>query len=213
MPKQKFYITTAIDYPNAKPHMGHAYEKVVADALARWHKIKGDDVFFLTGTDEHGQKIEKTAFAQGKNAKVFVDEMVVHFKELCSKLNIDYSDFIRTTDKRHTKTALEVFKKVRELGLIYKGTYTGLYCSGCEAFYTEKDLVDGLCPNHKKAPEQLSEESYFFKLSEFQDRIVKHIEQHPNFIQPESRRNEILNRLKEPLKDLSVTRTSFKWGI
>lgn len=213
MPKQKYYITTAIDYPNAKPHMGHAYEKVVADALARWRELKGDDVFFLTGTDEHGQKIEKAAVAAKKTPKQFTDEMIVHFKDLCGQLNVSYSEFIRTTDKRHTKTAVELFKKVMEKGLIYKGTYSGLYCTGCESFKTDKELQAGLCPDHLKAPEQLSEESYFFKLSEFQQRIVQHIEQNPLFIQPESRRNEILSRLKEPLKDLSVSRTSFKWGI
>lgn len=213
MPKETYYITTAIDYPNAKPHIGHAYEKIIADVLARWHALKGDDVFFLTGTDEHGQKIEKTAKEAGKTPKQFVDEMSAYFEELCKKLNIGYNEFIRTTGKKHVKTATEIFTKVYEKGLIYKGKYSGLYCTGCEAFYTEKDLDGGLCPTHQKPVEKVSEESYFFKLSEFQQKIIDHITQHPDFIQPEARRNEILSRLKEPLKDLSISRTSFKWGI
>ena len=213
MPKPTYYITTAIDYPNAKPHIGHAYEKIIADALARWHKLSNDDVFFLTGTDEHGQKIEKAAKEAGKTPQQFVNEMSAYFKQLCEKLNITNNAFIRTTDKKHVKTATEIWNKVFEKGLIYKNTYTGLYCTGCEAFYTEKDVPNGLCPTHQKPVEKLSEESYFFKLSQFQQQIIQHIEQHPDFIQPESRRNEILNRLKEPLKDLSVSRTTFKWGI
>ena len=213
MPKETYYITTAIDYPNAKPHIGHAYEKIVGDFLARWHKLNGDDVFFLTGTDEHGQKIEKTAKEAGKTPKQFVDEMSGHFKQLCEKLNICNNSFIRTTDKKHVKTCTEIWTKVFDKGLIYKGTYSGLYCTGCEAFYTEKDVPDGLCPTHQKPVENLSEESYFFKLGEFQQKIIQHIEQYPDFIQPDARRNEISNRLKEPLKDLSVSRTTFKWGI
>lgn len=213
MPKSRYYITTAIDYPNAKPHIGHAYEKIIADFYARWHRQSGADVFFLTGTDEHGQKIEKTAKEQGKKPQQFVDEMSEHFKALCKVLNITNTNFIRTTDKKHVKTALELFKKVNDKGLIYKATYTGLYCYGCEAFYTEKDLENGNCPTHKRPAEKLSEENYFFKLSTFQQQIIDHINQHPDFIQPESRRNEILNRLKEPLADLSVTRTTITWGI
>jgi len=213
MPKITYCITTAIDYPNAKPHIGHAYEKIIADALARWHELLGEKIFLLTGTDEHGQKIEKAAKEAGKIPQQFVDEMSAYFKQLCDKLNVKYDAFIRTTDKKHVKLAQEIFTKVFDKGLIYKGTYSGWYCTGCEAFYTEKDLVDGACPIHQKTVEKLSEESYFFKLSEFQKKIIEHIEQHPDFIQPESRRNEILNRLKEPLKDLSVSRTTFKWGI
>src|SRR3989304_9400328 len=175
MPKQTYFITTAIDYPNAKPHIGHAYEKIVADFLTRWHELNGDDVYFLTGTDEHGQKIEKTAKEAGKTPKQFVDDMVVHFKQLCEKLNIKNDQFIRTTDKKHVKTATEIWTKVFDKGLITKGTYSGLYCTGCEAFYTEKDVPDGLCPIHQKAVENLSEESYFFKLSEFQQKIIQRI--------------------------------------
>lgn len=213
MAKKKFYITTAIDYPNARPHIGHAYEKIIADALARWHRLKGEDVFFLTGTDEHGQKIYKTAQEHGKEPQKFVDEMVAFFKELCSKLNISYSRFIRTTEKEHEKTCQNIFRKLEKSGDIYKGAYEGLYCSGCEAYYTEKDLTEGLCPVHKKEPERVKEETYFFKMSKYQDALIKHINQHPDFIQPESKRNEILNRLKEPLRDLSVSRTSFSWGV
>ncbi len=213
MPKKTYYITTAIDYPNAPPHIGHAYEKIIADMLARWHQLKGEDVFYLTGTDEHGQKIEKAAQTAGKKPQQFADEMVQHFKTLCEKLNLRNDQFIRTTDKKHVKTATEIFTKVYDKGLIYKGTYTGLYCTGCEAFYTEKDLDEGICPTHKKPVEKVSEESYFFKMSEFQHELIKHIQQHPDFIQPESKKNEIQNRLNEPLRDLSVSRTTFKWGI
>ena len=148
--KPTYYITTAIDYPNAKPHQGHAYEKIIADFLARWHEINGEDVFFLTGTDEHGQKIAKVAKEQGKTPKQYVDEMVTCFKLLTEKLNLRLNNFIRTTDKKHVKTATEIWNKVYEKGLIYKGTYSGLYCVGCEAFYTEKDLIEGNCPVHQK---------------------------------------------------------------
>lgn len=213
MPKTTYCITTAIDYPNSKPHIGHAYEKIIADTLARWHELSGEKIFFLTGTDEHGQKIEKAAKEAGKTPQKFVDEMSAYFKQLCDKLNVKYNAFIRTTDKKHVKLAQSIFTKAFDKGLIYKGKYSGWYCTGCEAFYTEKDLVDGMCPLHQKAVEKLSEESYFFKLSQFQQQIIEHIEQHPDFIQPEARRNEILSRLKEPLKDLSVSRTTFSWGI
>lgn len=211
--RKKFYITTAIDYPNSKPHIGHAYEKILADVLARWHKQKGEDVFFLTGTDEHGQKIYKTAIDQGKTPSQFVDEMVVFFKAMFEKLNIQYNRFIRTTEQEHTKICQEIFLKLKKKGDIYKGAYEGWYCAGCEAYYTEKDLVDGMCPVHKRKPELVKEDTYFFKLSNYQEALIKHINQHPDFIQPESKRNEIINRLKEPLRDLSVSRTSFDWGV
>ncbi len=213
MPKPAFYITTAIDYTNAKPHLGHAYEKIIADALARWHKQSGEDVYFLTGTDEHGSKVEKTALAQGKKPKQFVDEIVVYFQELLKKLNICNNDFIRTSSGKHKKICQSIFQSILDKGLIYKGQYEGLYCSGCEAFYTEKDLVNGVCPVHQKAPDKISEESYFFRLSQFQDFLLKHFETHPEFLLPEFRRNEIVNRLKEGLKDLSVSRKTIKWGI
>ena len=213
MPKPTYYITTAIDYPNAKPHLGHAYEKVIADALARWHQQLGEDVFFLTGTDEHGAKIEKTAAAHGKKPKQFVDEMVVHFQDLLKKLNIANNDFIRTSERRHAKVAKQIFQTVLDKGLIYKGVYEGLYCTGCEAYYTEKDLVNGVCPAHQNAPERVSEESYFFRLSQFQEFLLKYFEEHPQFLLPEFRKNEVVNRLKEGLKDLSVSRKTLKWGI
>ncbi len=209
----KFYITTAIDYTNSKPHLGHAYEKIIADVIARWQRVKGKDVLFLIGTDEHGQKVERAAIAAGKDPKEFVDELVKFFKELYEKLNISYNDFIRTTDDRHIKIAKEIFQKVFDKGEIYKGTYEGLYCVSCEAFYTEKNAVEGNCPVHKKSLELIKEESYFFKMSNYQDKIVGHIKNNKNFIFPEQRRNEILKRLEEPLRDLSVSRSSFKWGI
>jgi len=213
MPKETYYITTAIPYTNARPHIGHAYEDIITDLLARWHELKGEDTFFLTGTDTHGQKNEKAAKEAGKTPKEFVAEMSAVFEELCKKLNIRNDGFIKTTDKKHVKTATEIWNKVYEKGLIYKGEYSGLYCTGCEAFYTEKELQDGLCPAHQKKAEQLSEESYFFKMSEFQERLVTHIKQHPDFILPEAKRNEIVNRLQEPLRDLSVTRVTTKWGV
>jgi methionyl-tRNA synthetase len=210
---EKFYVTTAIDYPNAKPHLGHAYEKIIADVMARWHRIKGEDVFFLTGMDEHGQNIERAAKAAGKTPQEIVDEMTVFFRELCRRLNISYNDFIRTTEERHIKVAQEIFKKVFDKGDIYKGFYEGLYCVSCEAFYTERDAPDCKCPVHKKDLEVVREESYFFRLSKYKDKIVEHIKNNKNFILPETRRNEILNRLENELKDLSVSRISFKWGI
>ncbi|MBI4146006.1 methionine--tRNA ligase [Candidatus Woesearchaeota archaeon] len=213
MPKTPFYITTAIDYPNAKPHIGHAYEKIVADMIARWHTLQGEDVFFLTGTDEHGQKIEKAAKEAGKTPKHFVDDMSAHFQKLCTALTLSNNAFIRTTDKKHVKTAIEILKKVNSKDNVYFGTYEGLYCTGCESFKTEKELKNGLCPDHLKAPEHVKEESYFFKLSKFHQQIKQHIEQHPEFIRPESKRNEILQRLQEPLQDLSISRANFTWGI
>jgi len=210
----KFYITTAIDYTNASPHLGHAYEKICADVIARFHRLLGEDVFFLTGTDEHGQKVEQSALKLGKTPQEFVDEISQKFKELCIKLNISNDYFIRTTEKKHIDFCKSVFKEVYDNGDIYKGDYEGLYCTGCEAFYSEKELEDGKCKIHKKECETVKEESYFFRLSKYQDKLIEHIEKNPEFILPETRRNEILSRLKqEPLKDLSVSRTSFKWGI
>jgi methionyl-tRNA synthetase len=210
--KKKFYITTAIDYPNAEPHIGHAYQKVVADILARWHKILGEDVFFLTGTDEHGKKIQETAIKAGKQPRQFVDELSVKFKEAWKSLNVDYDRFIRTTDEDHKKVVQNAIKKCDENGDIYKGTYEGLYCVGCEAYYTEKDLIDGCCPLHKKPVEKLKEESYFFRLSKYQKFLLE-LYKNPKFILPEERRNEMISRVKEGLKDLSISRTSFDWGI
>lgn len=215
MAKKTFYITTAIDYPNGPPHVGHLYEKTIADALARWHRQLGEDVFFLTGTDEHGQKNYKTAKEQGITPMQLMEKNVPIFKELCKKANISNDRFIRTTEKEHEKVCQEIFLKLKANGDIYKAAYEGLYCTGCERYYTEKELEDGLCPIHKKKPEVLKEDTYFFKMSRYQDKLIKHIEQHPDFIQPESKRNEIINRLKEPLRDLCVSRpvTSLPWGI
>ncbi|MBN2330263.1 MAG: methionine--tRNA ligase [Candidatus Aenigmarchaeota archaeon] len=210
---KSFFITTAIDYPSGMPHMGHAYEKICADAIARFKRLRGFDVHFSTGTDEHGMKIERKAKKAGKTPQRFVDEMAVFFRRLCEALDISYDDFIRTTEPRHAKVAQEIFRRIYEKGEIYKGMYDGLYCVECETYYTAKDLVDGKCPVHGNEPEEVSEESYFFQMGKYRDRLVEHIKKHPDFIRPESKRNEILNRLHEPLKDLCVSRTSFDWGI
>jgi len=208
---KKFYVTTAIDYVNARPHIGHAFEKVLADAIVRWHKLKGEKTFFLTGTDENAQKNALVAKEKGIPIQKFVDKNSKIFIELCKKLNINYDDFIRTTEERHKKIAREIFQKVYDKGEIYKGVYEGLYCTGCEAFLTEKNLVNGKCPEHNKEPKKLSEEAYFFKLSKYKNKIIKFIQ---NYIVPESKKNEILSRLKdEGLKDLCVSRTNLDWGI
>ncbi|MBI4739092.1 methionine--tRNA ligase [Candidatus Woesearchaeota archaeon] len=210
----RFYITTAIDYPNANPHMGHAYEKIVADSYARWMRLKGAKVHFLTGLDEHGQKLQIAAAEERLAPQDFVDEKAIVFKDFCRKLAISYDEFIRTTQSRHVKVAQELFKQVFSQGEIYKGHYEGHYCVPCETYWTQKDLIDGNCAECKRPTQSLKEESYFFKMSKYQERIIKHIETHPEFIFPESRRKEILARLKkEPLRDLSVSRTSFEWGI
>ena len=213
--KKTFYITTAIDYPNGPPHIGHLYEKTIADTLARWHRQLGEDVFFLTGTDEHGQKIYKTAKDKGLEPMQLIDKNVLVFKELCKKANISNTRFIRTTEKEHEHVCQEIFLKLKANGDIYKAAYEGLYCTGCERFYTEKELEEGICPVHKKKPDFLKENTYFFKMSRYQDRLITHINQHPDFIQPESKRNEILNRLKEPLRDLCISRPSsvLPWGV
>ncbi|MFH1585716.1 MAG: methionine--tRNA ligase [archaeon] len=213
MNKPKFYVTTPIYYPNDIPHVGHAYTTIVADVLARANKKKGKEVFFLTGTDEHGKKIQKVAESKGKTPKQFVDSLAPHFKDAWKKLNIQYDYFIRTTDKDHEKVVKEILQKVYDKGDIYKGKYEGLYCTGCEAYYTEKDLENGCCPIHKKKIEKLSEESYFFKLSKYKDKLLKLYKDNPNFILPKYRAKEIINRLDEGLNDLSISRTSFDWGI
>ncbi|MBI5148263.1 methionine--tRNA ligase [Candidatus Pacearchaeota archaeon] len=209
----KFYITTAIDYVNAAPHLGHAYEKILADAIARWHRLLEEDVFFLTGTDENAQKNVKAAKEAGIPVKKFIDKNTKTFIELCKKLNLSNDDFIRTTETRHAVVVQQIFKTIQDKGDIYKADYEGLYCTGCEAFLTEKDLVDEKCPEHCKKPEILKEESYFFKLGKYREKIIEHIKKNPGFIEPTSRRNEILERLKEPLKDLSVSRCTIEWGI
>ena len=211
--KKKFYITAAIDYPSAAPHIGHVYEKVCADVIARWHRNMGDDVFFSTGTDEHGQKIQRCALKTGEEPEEFVERMSKKFIDLWGKLNISYGSFIRTSEMQHTKVVQAIFKKIYEKGDIYKGLYEGLYCVDCEAFYAEKDLKSGLCPVHNKKVEKIREESYFFKMSKYQEEILEYIEHNKDFIQPQMRRNEIINRIKEGVRDLSVSRTSFNWGI
>ncbi len=212
MKKKKFYITTAIDYVNAKPHCGHLYEKVIADAIARWHRMLGEDVFFLTGTDDNASKNEEAAEKTGIPAKEFVDKNAQFFIELCKKANLSNDDFIRTVEERHVKVAQELFKKAFDNGDIYKGKYEGLYCKGCEAFYTEKDLVNGICPEHKTKPEYVKEESYFFKLSKYQEKILELIKK--GLITPKQWSNEIQSRLeREELKDISVSRVGKNWGI
>ena len=211
MNKKKFFITTAVDYVNSRPHVGHAFEKVIADALARWHKQKGEKVFFLTGTDENAQKNVRAAKEKGISVKKFVDENSKVFVELCKVLNVEYDGFIRTTEKEHVKKAQEIFKRVYDKGDIYKGKYEGWYCGGCEAFKTEKEFEDGKCLEHNTMPEWLSEEAYFFKLSKYKEKLIKFAK---SYIVPESKKNEILSRLEnEPLKDLSVTRKNLDWGI
>lgn len=213
MERKKFYITTAIDYPNAEPHIGHAYQKIVADILARWHKVLGEDVFFLTGTDEHGKKIQEAAKAVGKNPREFVDELAIKFKEAWKSLDIEYDRFIRTTDEDHESLVQEIIEKCKKNDDIYLGEYEGYYCVGCEAYLTEKDLVDGCCPYHKKPLSKMKEASYFFKLSKYKDFLLDLYKSNPPVILPESRKNEVLSRVSENLNDLSISRTSFDWGI
>lgn len=209
--KKAFYITTAIDYVNAKPHIGHAFEKVLADAVARHKRQEGERVWFLTGTDENAQKNALAAKEKKIPTKKFVDENSKSFVELCRKLNISNDDFIRTTEERHKKTVQRIFKKAYDKGEIYKGKYEGLYCEGCECFVTEKDLIDGKCPEHHKKPIILSEEAYFFRLSKYKNKIEKFVK---DYIIPEARKKEILTRLNEEgLKDLCVSRTNLDWGI
>jgi len=210
---KKFYITTPIYYPNDIPHIGHAYTTIAADILNRWYKINGFKTRFLTGTDEHGKKIEKAAKAKGKKPREFVDDLVPKFKDAWKKLEIEYDRFIRTTDKDHEKKVKKILEKVYKKGDIYLGEYQGYYCTECEAYYTEKDLEDGCCPIHKIKIEKLKEPSYFFRLSKYQDKLIKLYEKNPKLILPSFRRKEIINRVKEGLQDLSISRTGFSWGI
>lgn len=211
--KEKFYVTTAIDYVNAAPHIGHAYQKIIADVLARWNNLLGKDVFFVTGTDEHGKKVQESAEKAGIPVKEFVDSIVPKFKDAWKALNINYDRFIRTTDEDHKQVVLDIINKCDEAGEIYKDKYSGLYCTGCERFYTDKEVENNMCPLHNRPLEKIEEESYFFKLSNYKEKLLKLYEEHPEFIQPKMRRNEIINRVKEGLRDLSITRTSFDWGI
>lgn len=216
MTKRTFYISTPIYYPSDNLHIGHAYTTVAADAISRWHRQIGDETWFLTGTDEHGQKIERKARSKGKEPIEFVDEIVGNIKKLWELLKISYNDFIRTTEPRHITRVQEIFRRLYEKGDIYKGEYEGWYCADCEAYYTEtqvKEFPGGKCPDHDKPIERLREEAYFFKLSRYADQLLDHIERNPDFIQPASRRNEMIAFIKSGLEDLCVSRTSFKWGI
>jgi methionyl-tRNA synthetase len=214
MSKGKYYITTAIAYTSGKPHIGNTYEIILADAIARFKRQSGYDVFFMTGTDEHGQKIEIKAKEAGKSPQEFVDDIAGQIKSIWDLMNTSYDKFIRTTDKDHEKQVQRIFKKLYDQGDIYKGEYEGLYCTPCESFWTESQLVDGNCPDCGRPVKESKEEAYFFKLSKYQDRLMKHIEENPEFIQPESRKNEMINNFLKPgLQDLCVSRTSFKWGI
>jgi len=212
--KKTFYITTPIYYPSDKLHIGHSYTTVAADAMARFKRLTGYDVMFLTGTDEHGQKIERIARENGVTPKEYVDRIVAGIKELWKTLDISYDHFIRTTDPQHQKTVQKIFKKLYDQGDIYKSEYEGWYCTPCESFWTEVQLQDGKCPDCNREVELVKEESYFFRLSKYQDRLIEYIEEHDEFIQPPSRKNEMLNNFLRPgLEDLCVSRTSFKWGV
>ncbi|ADQ03807.1 methionyl-tRNA synthetase [Caldicellulosiruptor owensensis OL] len=214
MEKPKFYITTPIYYPSDKLHVGHTYCTVAADTIARYKRLRGYDVFFLTGTDEHGQKIERKAQEAGKTPQEYVDEIVASIKELWKLMNISYDDFIRTTEERHKKVVQKIFSKLYEQGDIYKSEYEGWYCTPCESFWLDRQLVDGKCPDCGRPVERAREESYFFRLSKYQDALMKYIEEHPEFIVPQSRANEMINNFIKPgLEDVCVSRTTIKWGI
>jgi len=210
---RNFYVTTPIYYVNDVPHLGHAYTTLAADVLTRYRKLKGDNIFFLTGTDEHGQKVEKAANAAGETPLELADRVVKRYQSLWEKLNIDFSDFIRTTQERHKKGVSELFSRVMAKGDIYLGEYEDWYCTPCETFWTETQLIDFKCPDCNRPTEKLKEESYFFRMSKYQEALLAHIEANPDFIQPKSRRNEIISFVKEGLRDLSISRTSFTWGI
>ena len=212
--KKPFYITTPIYYPSAKLHIGHAYCTTIADSIARYHRLAGDDVFFLTGSDEHGQKIQQKAEEAGIKPIEYTNKIVAGFQNLWKRLNISNDDFIRTTQKRHERVVQEIFNRIYKKGDIYKGEYKGLYCTPCESYWTEHQLDEnGCCPDCHRPVQEVSEEAYFFQMSKYQDRILKYIEDHPDFIQPTSRRNEMINFIKQGLDDLCISRTSFDWGI
>ncbi|GAB6179078.1 methionine--tRNA ligase [Desulfotomaculum defluvii] len=208
-----FYITTPIYYPSDNLHIGHAYTTVAADAIARYKRLTGYDVWFLTGSDEHGQKIERAAKAKGQTPKEYVDHIVAGFKRLWQRLDVSYSDFIRTTDERHRKVVEKFFQQLYDQGDIYKSEYEGWYCTPCETFFTEFQLAEGKCPDCQREVEKVREESYFFRQSKYADRWLKFIEENPDFIQPVSRRNEMVSFVKQGLEDLCVSRTTFDWGI
>ena len=211
---EKYYISTAIAYTSGKPHIGNTYEIVLADSIARYKRLKGFDVYFQTGTDEHGEKIQIKAEEKGITPKEFVDGVAAEIKNIWDIMNTSYDKFVRTTDKHHEEIVQKIFKKMYDKGDIYLGKYEGLYCTPCESFFTESQLVDGKCPDCGRDVEPKSEEAYFFRLSKYQDRLIEYIELHPDFIKPESRKNEMINNFIKPgLQDLCVSRTSFNWGI
>ena len=214
MMKKSFYISTAIAYTSGKPHIGNTYEIVLADSIARYKRLKGYDVYFQTGTDEHGEKIEKKAKESGVTPKEYVDDISTEIKRIWDLMDTSYDNFVRTTDVNHEKVVQHIFKKMYDKGDIYKGEYKGLYCVPCESFWTEAQLVDGKCPDCGREVQTASEEAYFFKLSKYQKKLEEYIETHPDFIQPIARKNEMLNNFIKPgLQDLCVSRTSFDWGI
>ncbi len=212
--KEKYYISTAIAYTSAKPHIGNTYEIVLADAIARYKRLCGYDVYFQTGTDEHGEKIEQKAKECGITPQEYVDNIAGEIKKIWDIMDTTYDKFVRTTDKEHERKVQDIFKKLYDQGDIYKGEYTGLYCTPCESFWTESQLIDGKCPDCGREVHETSEEAYFLRLSKYQDRLIEYIESHPEFIKPEARKNEMINNFLRPgLQDLCVSRTSFKWGI
>ena len=209
-----FYLTTPIYYPSGKFHIGTAYTTVLADAIKRYHVLKGDDTYLLTGTDEHGQKIQEKAAECGKTPKQYVDEMAKAAKELWAKMGIDYDDYIQTTEERHEKTVQKIFDYFMEKGDIYKGEYKGLYCVPCETFFTPSQLVDGKCPDCGREVREASEEAYFFNMKKYADRLLKYYEEHPDFVKPNYRKTEMINNFIKPgLEDLCVSRTTFDWGV
>ena len=212
--KEKYYLTTAIAYTSGKPHIGNNYEIVLADSIARFKRLDGYDVFFQTGTDEHGQKIEEKANNAGKTPKEYVDGVAGEIKRIWDLVGVSYDKFIRTTDADHEKQVQKIFKKLYEQGDIYKGSYEGWYCTPCESFWTESQLVDGKCPDCGREVKKAKEEAYFFKMSKYADRLLKYYDEHPEFIMPLSRKNEMVNNFLKPgLQDLCVSRSTFKWGI
>ncbi|MBS3815483.1 MAG: class I tRNA ligase family protein, partial [Hadesarchaea archaeon] len=212
--REKFYVTTPIYYINAVPHIGHAYSTIAADVLARWHRLREEDVFFLTGLDENSAKTVEAAKEKGyEEIQEYADDMAKKWREVWNVLDISYNDFIRTTQERHKKNVHKFFNELKENDEVYKGTYEGLYCEGCEGYLTEKDLVDGKCPLHQEEPQKLKEENYFFKLSKYQDQLLEHIKNNPEFIQPETRRNEVISLLEDGLEDVSISRPHLEWGI
>ncbi len=214
MTKKPYYVTTPIYYPSSKLHIGHTYTTVAADAIARYKRARGFDVMFLTGTDEHGQKIENVAKAAGKSPKVFLDDVVAEIKELWDTMEISYDHFIRTTDDYHKRRVQIIFKQLYDKGEIYKGEYEGMYCTPCESFWTESQLNDGKCPDCGRAAIAAKEAAYFFKLSKYQDRLLELFEKNPEILEPQSRINEMVNNFIKPgLEDLCISRSTFKWGV